>query len=117
MSKAAHSYAESAKAGMPLRDLEAGALLKAAARLHAAMTEGEATIDEALLHNRRLWTLFAAAASEETSPLPDDIRINVLTLANFVFNQTLSAGSNPSAERIEGLIAINRELAAGLRAA
>lgn len=118
MNHAANAYAEAARIGMPLRDLEASALMKAAARLQSARddaTPGEPAYDAALTHNRRLWTVIAAAVADPVSPLPDDLKARLMTLANFVFNQTIGATAEPSAEKLTSLIAINRDLASGLR--
>ena len=116
MSRAAQTYATFAKAGMPIRDLEASALLKAAGNLQAAMASDSQDVREAALtHNRKLWTIFAAAAGDEASALPEHVRASILTLSNFVFNQSIQAMASRSADAFTGLIAINRELAAGLR--
>lgn len=116
MSRAIQTYTTFAKAGMPLRDLEASALLKAASNLQAAMAaDNQDAREAALTHNRRLWTIFAAAANDDASALPDGLRANILNLSNFVFNQSILALTDRTADALAGLIAINRELAAGLR--
>jgi flagellar protein FlaF len=116
MSQAIQTYATLAKAGMPIRDLEASALLKAAGNLQSAMTSNsEEAREAALTHNRRLWTVFAAAAADAASGLPEELRASILTLSNFVFNQSIKAIATRSTDAFDGLIAINRELAAGLR--
>ena len=48
-------------------------------------------------------------------PLPDDIRANAISLSNFVDKQSLDLIANPITSKIDILISINRELAAGLR--
>lgn len=118
MYHAANAYSEVARIGMPLRDLEASALMKAAARLQSARddaTAGDATYEAALTHNRRLWTVIAAAVADPVSPLPEDLKARLMTLANFVFNQTIGATAEPTADKLTSLITINRDLASGLR--
>lgn len=116
MSYAAKTYATFAKAGMSQRDLEASALLKSASTLQAAMaTEDERTREAAVSNNRRLWSIFAAAAEDDASPLPPEMRANVLRIANLVFSLTLQALAGRSNEPLQALVNVNRELAAGLR--
>lgn len=116
MSQALKTYAELARAGMSQRELEAGALLNAAHRLATAQQSGDAQArDEAIGHNRRLWTVLFAAVSAPSSPLPAALRANIATLANFVFRSSLQPASDPAGDPIERLITINRDLAAGLR--
>ncbi|MCA0422394.1 MAG: flagellar biosynthesis regulator FlaF [Proteobacteria bacterium] len=119
-SYATNAYAASARNGMSLRELEASALLKAAARLQTARDDhspADPEFDAALTHNRRLWTVLAAALSDPASAMPDDLKARLLTLANFVFNHTLTITAAPTPDKLTSLIAINRDLAAGLRAA
>lgn len=119
MSHAARQYAATARSGMSPRETEASALLKAAARLQAAREQespGAAPFAAALDHNRRLWTILLASVGDPASPLPSALRGNVLILANFVLNHSLAVTAEPAADKLDCLIAINRELAAGLRA-
>lgn len=118
-SYASHAYATSARNGMTPRDLEASALLKAAARLQAARDDhapADPEFDAALTHNRRLWTVLSAALSDPASAMPEDLKARLQILANFVFNHTLAITVAPAPEKLTSLIAINRDLAAGLRA-
>lgn len=118
MSRANLAYAQTHLAGHNPRELEASALLKAAARLQAVSetaSPGSSEYDAALTHNRRLWSIFAGAVSDPASPLPEVMKGQILSLANFIFNQTIRATAEPSAEALKSLIAINRELSAGLR--
>jgi flagellar protein FlaF len=71
-------------------------------------------LSDALLYNRKLWTIFVSSVTEADNPLPPQIRQNVANLGLFVFNQTLNIMSEPRPERLVSLININRELAAGL---
>jgi flagellar protein FlaF len=97
--------------------LEADLLLKAAARLQA-VSDGWGTdikqIDEALLYNRKLWSIFLGSVTRADNPLPALVRQNVANLGIFVMNQTLSLMAEPKREKLGTLININRELAAGL---
>jgi flagellar protein FlaF len=100
------------------RELEADLLLKAASRLqaiHDAWDTGKSDLSEALLYNRKLWSIFMASVTSPEHSLPAEIRQNVANLGIFVMNQTLSLMTNPRPEQLSALININRELAAGLR--
>ncbi len=99
------------------RELEANLLLKAAARLQAirdAWDRGKPDLDDALLYNRKLWSIFLTSVTSPEHPLPVAIRQNIANLGLFVMNQTVSMMTNPRREQLESLININRELAAGL---
>ena len=92
-------------------------MLQAASRLQAVRdgwdkTSGE--LDDALLYNRKLWTIFLASVTETDNPLPAAVRQNVANLGLFVMNQTMSVMGNPQPARLATLININREVAAGL---
>lgn len=75
-----------------------------------------AELGPALTFNRKLWTVLATAATNPEHPLPDAIRVNIASLANFIFNHTMSILAEPRPERLGVLVSINREVAAGLRA-
>ena len=113
------AYGAVAKEIASPRDLEANLLLKAAAQLqavHDSWTENDrSNLQNALLYNRKLWTIFLDSAVSEDSQLPVEIRQNVANLGLFVMKQTLSVTSDPKPEGLAPLININRQLAAGLR--
>jgi flagellar protein FlaF len=99
------------------RELEADLLLKAAARLqavHDAWTGRTSALDDALLYNRKLWSIFLTSVTSPEHPLPAAIRQNVANLGLFVMNKTMSIMTDPRREHLGSLISINRELAAGL---
>ncbi len=117
MQSAAQAYGTVAKQIANPRELEANLLLKAAARLQAirdAWDRGKPDLDDALLYNRKLWSIFLTSVTSPEHPLPVAIRQNIANLGLFVMNQTVSMMTNPRREQLESLININRELAAGL---
>jgi flagellar protein FlaF len=117
MQSAAQAYGATAKKIANPRELEADLLLKAASRLQAVKESWKGSgreLDDALLYNRKLWTIFMSSVAEEGNPLPVEIRQNIANLGLFVVNQTISVIANPAPERLTALININRELAAGL---
>ena len=100
---------------------EAWALLEAAKRMAMSITndtgEPKAVKDNrkaALRLNWRLWTIFQSELVLERTDVPEEIRINMLTLCKFVDKHTVGALVNPTAEALTVLIDINRNIAAGL---
>jgi flagellar biosynthesis activator protein FlaF len=116
---AANAYGKTAKQSATPRELEASLLLKAASQLQAisdAWDHKKSGLNDALLYNRQLWTIFLADATQKENPLPVTIRQNVANLGLFVIKQTMSLMVNPQPQPLAPLININRELAAGLLA-
>jgi flagellar protein FlaF len=64
--------------------------------------------------NWRLWTILQAELLNPQSPVPVDVRDNVLSLARFIDGRMLDFIAEPEPAKLDPLIAINRELAAGL---
>ncbi len=110
--------AKSAQSTVSPRELEASLLLKAAIRLQGIADDWDGRrrdLDDALGYNRKLWTLLVSAVIAEDNPLPVDIKRNILGLANFIFNQSFRIAAAPAPEALGSLVAINRDIAAGLR--
>lgn len=117
MQDAANIYRKIAIQTANPRELEADLLLKAASRLqavHDSWDRRRPELDDALLYNRKLWSIFLTSVTSSDHPLPVAIRQNVANLGLFVMNQTVSMMTNPQREHLGSLININRELAAGL---
>ena len=117
MQHAAQAYGKVAKETSNPRELEANLLLKAAARLQAVRDgwdQKSGELDDALLYNRKLWSIFLVSVTREDNPLPILVRQNVANLGVFVMNQTVALAAEPKREKLGTLININRELAAGL---
>lgn len=111
------AYRSSQRLGASARDTEAQALLEAARRLDAAIGGQDGSRDAyraALRLNWRLWTIIQADVSGEGSPLPDEIRQNILSLSVFIDKHTVSALAEPSERKLRVLVEINRNIAAGL---
>jgi flagellar protein FlaF len=102
------------------RELEAGILCRSAARLSEVQNNWDAPnrdemLDEALRYNQRLWTLFQSELMEEGNAMPMEIKRNLLSLSAFVDKRTFDVLSYPAQEKLNILIEINRNIAAGLR--
>ena len=96
-------------------------MIEAAKRMAVSITydagDEKATKDArkaALRLNWRLWTIFQAELTVERTEVPEEIRINMLTLCKFVDKHTIGALVNPTPETLTVLIDINRNIAAGL---
>lgn len=99
------------------RATEAWALTESGRRLALAAREGRDAMRDALRLNWRLWTIFQAdlTAALEGQPEVGDVTLNMLTLCQFVDKHTVSALADPTPEKIQVLVDINRNIAAGLR--
>ena len=77
MHYASKAYAKTAKETAPPRELEANLLLKAAANLQAVSNpwdDKRSGLHDALLYNRRLWTVFLDAVKSDDNRLPMPVR-------------------------------------------
>lgn len=100
------------------REFDASILLKAASRFQRLRDNWEdhdrRELSDALLYNRKIWTVYATSAAEMDHPLPREIKQNIANLAIFIFNRTLEIHAKPEARLLDVLININRQIAAGL---
>jgi flagellar biosynthesis activator protein FlaF len=117
MSSAAQTYKNVARQTSSPRELEATLLLQAAARLqsvHDSWDQKRTQLDEALLYNRKLWSVFLSEMTDASNPMPKAVRQNVANLGLFVMNHTVKVMHDPRPDHLGSLIHINREIAAGL---
>jgi flagellar protein FlaF len=117
MRSAAQTYRNVARQTSSPRELEASLLLQAAARLQSVQESWEqkrAQLDEALLHNRRLWSIFIIEITDAKNPMPMNVRHNYAKIGLFVMNHTVTVMNDPRPQHLGSLININREIAAGL---
>ena len=77
-------------------------------------TSAKDVVMEAVRLNWRLWTIIQAEQSDPDCPSPREIREGLLNLSNFVDKRSLEILTNPDQEKIDTLISINRNIAAGL---
>ena len=117
MSNAASAYARTSQTTASPREIEAQALLKAARQLQevqANWTGPDKSMHEALLFNRRLWSIFMGAADSDNNQQPLKVRQNMANIGVFVMKQTVDMQVNPAPAKFKPLIDINCNLAAGL---
>lgn len=118
MRHAADAYGKVANQTTNQRELEASLLLRAASRLqavHDGWDRKRGELADALLYNRRLWTIFMTSVAQDDNPLPRQVRQDIANLGLFVFSQSLSLIGDPRPEHLGSLVNINRQLAAGLQ--
>jgi flagellar protein FlaF len=117
MSSAA--YARVAQQISSPREVEAKALLKAAMKLQDVQTNWETNrgaLYEALIFNRKLWSIFVSAALNDDNPQSIEVRQNIANIGVFVLKRTVELEVEPEAAKLTSLIEINRNIAAGLSA-
>jgi flagellar protein FlaF len=118
MSTGAQAYARTVQASAPAREVEAQALLKAAKQLQDLQSNWSdmdpQRIDAALRFNRQLWSIFLSAAQNDENPQPIDVRQKIANIGVFVMNQTVDMQLAPEPAKLNSLIEINRNIAAGL---
>ena len=100
------------------RELEARVLLKSVKRLQALQERWDAVkpeeLEETLRSNRNVWMLFIDNAAKENSGMDKPLRQNIISLGAFVCKHSLTVMASPSKDKLDILIEINREIAAGL---
>jgi flagellar protein FlaF len=119
MKSAFDSYAETQRAGLTGRALEAAVLIKSAQRLdiaRRALAAGEAPDTSALINNRRLWEILLLSATDASNPLPYETKRAIANIGIFVLGHTFDQLAKPNEKGLTALIDINRALAEGLTA-
>lgn len=118
--KAAGAYDQHARSHTPdQRELEARVLLKAAAQMQQLQEKWEDMttdeLDDVLSYNRQIWLMFVDTAVEDQDPArPVALRNNIANLGLFIFKHILDILARPQKAKLDILIEINREIAAGL---
>ncbi len=101
------------------RELEARILIKSNRMIQQLVTMWDSRpddlLEETLKYNRNIWMLFYDSAMEnKENDRPDALRDNIINLANFIFKREMDILANPDKTKLEVLLSINSEIAAGL---
>ena len=118
--KAAGAYDQHAQTHTPdQRELEGRVLLKAARMIQDLQDDWDRAdkdiIESTLKYNRQIWMMFYDTAMENPEgDRPNDLRSNIINLANFIFKREVDIMAEPKKEKLDVLININKEIAAGL---
>lgn len=114
------AYETVSKATQSGREIEAAVLTKAAVKLKKCQDNWDAEdrddrLEEALKYNQRVWSIFQSELSRDNHELPRKLRLDILRLAAFIDKRIFETMAFPAPEKLDIVIAINNNLAAGLR--
>lgn len=118
--RAANLYDRNAQKHTPdQRELEGRVLLKAARMIRDMQDNWNSVttdiLESTLKYNRQIWMMFYDTALENPEGnRPNDLRSNIINLANFIFKREMEIMADPKKEKLDILISINKEIAAGL---
>lgn len=120
MSSGLNAYKKNVKTTISGRDLEASVLTKGAMLLKVCKENWDGQdrfrrLDEALVFNQRIWTIFQDELIREDNPLPAQLRGDILRLSLFIDKRIVEIMKDPSPEKLDAIININLNIAAGLR--
>ena len=120
MSSGLNAYKKNLKSTITGRELEASVLTKGAMLLKNCCENWDGPghfrrLDEALIFNQKMWTIFQDEILRPDNPLPTEIRNNILNLSVFIDKRIVEIMKDPVREKLTILIEINLNLAAGLR--
>ena len=115
--KAYESVSNATRSG---REIEAAVLTKAAVKLKACQDDWDAPdrdnrLEEALKYNQRIWSIFQSELSREDHELPKKLRLDIMRLAAFIDRRIFETMASPAPDKLNIVIDINNNLAAGLR--
>ena len=100
------------------RESDARALLNCANQLELVKNP-ECSYNDyvtAIRLNQRLWTIFQVCLTDPSNQLPQPVKLSLFQLSRHVDRVSFTAIAKRSPEALDGLININRQIAAGLSA-
>ena len=113
------NYQNVEKATVSGRETEARVLTQAAIKLQVCQKNWQdgsfEELDTALKYNQKIWSIFQGELAKSDNPLPTQIKSDLLKLAGFIDRRIFETMSSPSPEKLDIIIKINQNLAAGLR--
>jgi flagellar biosynthesis activator protein FlaF len=113
------NYQEVEKATLSGRETEARVLTKAAQKLldcQRRWKDGHfEELDAALKFNQKVWSIFQGELSKPENPLPTQVKADLLRLSGFIDRRIFETMSFPSSDKLDIIIKINQNIAAGLR--
>ena len=118
--QALNAYKQVDKSTISGRDTEARVLTEAALKLKKCQESWDSPdldmkLDQALRYNQKIWSLFQGELEREDNPIPGKLKIDILRLAAFIDNRIFEVMAFPAPEKLNIIININQNLAAGLR--
>ena len=120
LQNAVKSYQTVDKETMSGRETEARVLTQAALKLidclkHWDAPDRNSRLDAALKYNQRIWSIFQVEIAKPDNPLPHPIKMNLLHLSRFIDKRIFDTMAFPDAKKLNIIIKINQNIAAGLR--
>lgn len=119
MSAGLNAYRQTIKTTISGKELEASVLTKAAELLKSCQAKWNdedrfKRLDEALVFNQRIWSIFQDELIRDDNPLPSKLRSDILSLSLFIDKRIVDIMSDPSPDKLDIIININLNIAAGL---
>ncbi len=113
------AYKSNRKLYLSGREIEAGALMQAAFKLKECQNNWNAAdrdvqLSEALRNNQDIWTILQSELIRDDNPLPKQIKEDILSLSIFIDKRIFEVMAHPAPEKLNILININLNIAAGL---
>ena len=116
-------YRKAEKENLSGKDLEVFVLVKGARLLRECQKDWDKLtskqqmlrLGEACKYNQKIWAIFQTEASREDNPLPTILKRNILLLAGYVSKKLIDVLAYPEPEKLNQVIDINLNIAAGLR--
>jgi flagellar protein FlaF len=117
---AAGTYESVSKMTMSGREIEAAVLSKAARKLRLCQEQWNSDhrnelLNEALRFNQRIWSIFQTELFHDENPLPKKLRLDIIRLSACIDKRIFETMAEPSPDKLNIIIDINNNLAAGLR--
>jgi flagellar protein FlaF len=117
---AVRSYQSVANEAMSGRETEARVLTQGALKLIDCQKNWDRPdridrLNAALKYNQRIWSIFQAEMIKSDNPLPSNIKRNILQLSRFIDQRIFDVMAFPDPAKLNIVIKINQNIAAGLR--
>ena len=114
------AYTTMQKEHLSGRELEASVLTRAGLMLKAVQEnwqspDREQKLLEAIKFNQKVWSFFQAELSDPDNPLPKNLREDILNLSIFIDKRLFEVMASPDREKLQIVIDIDFNIAAGLR--
>jgi flagellar protein FlaF len=114
------AYQKALKVTMSSREIESAVLTKAALKLKECqdnwdIEDRDTKLDEALRFNQLVWSIFQGELMKDDNPLSVELKRDILGLSAFIDKRIFEVMASPSPEKLNIIININLNLAAGLR--
>lgn len=115
-----NAYTVMQKENLSGRELEASVLSRAGLMLKSVKDEWDAPdrdqkLIEAVKFNQKVWSFFQAELTDPENPLPKNLREDILNLSIFVDKRLFEVMAFPDPEKLDIVIEIDFNIAAGLR--